>query len=79
MIEQKEIVVWDYKNIIKRSADPIKYEVKAWCMADFRAYFFIDDFLCEAHGDDGHWWIVYMTHKHWVSAFKETVASIKEE
>lgn len=36
------------------------------------------DLLYEAHGDDGHWWLVGCMNKYWIKEFKEVVNSIEE-
>jgi hypothetical protein len=87
MKEKQKITVYDYTDAIHGGQIPVteqedvkKYEVEAWCLqgeTGFRAYFYIDDMLCEAHGDDGHWWLIGRMHKHWLAEFKETVNSIE--
>jgi hypothetical protein len=78
-MKKEKITVWDYfgGGILQ---DPVKYEVDAWCLqgkTGFRAFFFLhdNDFLYEAEGDDGHWWIVRRMHKHWIKEFKKVVNS----
>jgi len=85
MKKKIKITVYDYTDAIhggkKEVENPVKYEVEAWCLqgeTGFRAFFYIDDMLCEAHGDDGHWWFVNRMHHHWLKELKETVKSIEE-
>ena len=85
---KQKITVYDYTDAIHggrtqvtRQKDVGRYEVEAWCVqgqTGFRAYFYIGDTLCEAHGDDGHWWLVGRMDKHWLSELKETINSIEE-
>jgi hypothetical protein len=59
-----------------------KFEVDAWCVqgpTGFRAWFIKDDFLYEAHGDDGGWWLVGRMHIHWLPEFKKAVEAIDAE
>ena len=61
--------------------EPHAFEVDAWCLGGeegFRAWFIVDGTLYEAHGDDGHWWLVSTMSTHWIAKLKETVASIEE-
>lgn len=80
-----KITVWDYTDAvhggryIPKDWKPVKYEVEAWCVqgeTGFRAYFYTDDGFCEAHGDDGHWWLVGRCHKHWVKEIKEVINAV---
>lgn len=85
---KRKITVYDYYDAIHGSCpwhnneleNPVKYEVEAWCVqgeTGFRAFFYIDDKFCEAHGDDGSWWLVSTMNKYWVKEFKEVVNSIE--
>ena len=89
MGEQKLITVYDYHGAMNGCAPwhykpgnhVDKYEVNAWCVQGeegFRAFFFIGEMLCEAHGDDGHWWLIGVMNKHWLKEFQSVVASIKD-
>ena len=89
-MEKVKITVYDHHDAIHGSApwhydkdkEPVKYEVDAWCVGGetgFRAFFYIDDLFCEAHGDDGFWHLIGRMDKHWVKEFKSVVNSIKEK
>ena len=89
MKSQRKITVWDYHDAMHGSAPwhydperkPDKYEVDAWCVQGsdgFFAYFYIGDKFCMASGDDGHWWLLYTCHAHWVHEFKEAMESVCE-
>ena len=82
---KRKITVWDYFDAAHGSYNrrelekPVKYEVDAWCVqgeTGFIAYFIIDDRLYEAHGDDGHWWLVGVINTHWLKEWQETVAAL---
>ena len=48
---------------------PVVYEVDAVCVGGedgIRAYWVTDNFMYEAYGDDGHWWLVSVTHVDWL-------------
>jgi len=48
--------------------DPVGFEVDAWCVGGeegILAYFYYENRFCIAHGDDGHWWLMYTCHKDW--------------
>lgn len=90
MIEKQKITVYDYHGAIKSSApwhykeniNPTRYDVEAWCVGGkngIKAFFFINDTLYEANGDDGHWWLIGIMHKDWLEKFKETINSIQFE
>jgi len=90
MIEKIKITVWDHHDAIHGSApwhyrddhSPVKYEVEAWCLqgeTGFLAYFYIDDMLCTAHGDDGYWHLIGCMNKYWLKEMKEVVNSIEEK
>jgi hypothetical protein len=75
-MKKTRITVWDYRY----TQPPKKYEVDAWCVqgeTGFRAFFYVDNMLYEAAGDDGHWWVIFQMHEHWVKEFKEVVQSIE--
>lgn len=58
---------------------PFKVEVDAWCVGGEEgiiAFFFHGRYLCEAHGDDGHWWLSGYMDMYWTKAFKNAVAEI---
>ena len=89
MVEQKLITVYDYHGAMNGSAPwnykpgehVDKYEVNAWCVGGEEgiiAFFFIGNTLCEARGDDGHWWLLGTCHKDWLKQFQNTVVSIKD-
>ena len=70
-MEKEPIVVYDYGTVLHPKKEPVKLEVEAWCLKGtegFRAYFFLpnSDLLYEAHGDDGHWWLVGCMNKYWL-------------
>ena len=44
-----------------------------------RAYWIEGDIMYEAHGDDGHWWLVSTIHKFWVGGMMEALAEIWDE
>ncbi len=90
-MEKHSITVYDYSGATYSSApwhaashlerDPVKYEVDAWCLGGpegVRAFFFIDDSLYEAHGDDGHWWLIGRMSKAWLAGLKKVVAALEE-
>jgi len=88
MIEQNKIVVWDYHDAIHGSAPwhyrndfiPVKYEVDAWCLGGkdgIHAFFFINDLLCEARGDDGHWYLLGRMSADWLPKLKEVITSVR--
>jgi len=84
-----KITVWDYKdNIhghthhIPKDFKPVKYEVEAWCVGGeegIKAFFFVDNMICMADGDDGHWWLVDRFHMHWIQEISEAVQAIAKE
>jgi hypothetical protein len=81
-LEKIQITVWDYENKIEHRwpKEPVKLEVDAWCVQGvdgFRAWFWHGDLLVEAHGDDGHWWVVGCLNKYWLKEFQEVVAAIE--
>lgn len=82
-----KITVFDYYDAIhgttpRQYEDKIKlkqYKVDAWCVGGpdgILAYFYLDDKLCTAHGDDGHWWLIGACNKHWLKEIKKVIASI---
>lgn len=81
------ITVYDYNDAIhgrpfKWSENPVKYEVEAWCVGGsegIKAFFFIDNMLCMADGDDGSWWLVDSCHKDWLREIKEVINAIEME
>jgi hypothetical protein len=76
-MEKKKIVVWDARWETKT---PKRYDVEAWCLQGelgFRAFFYVDDMLYEAAGDDGYWYVLYTMHKAWLNKFKEVVNAIE--
>ena len=82
-----KIIVWDYEDNIHgghapKEYKPVKYEVKAWCVGGeegVKAYFFIDNTICMADGDDGGWWLVDRFHMHWIHEIEEAVHAIAVE
>lgn len=86
--EKKKITVYDYTDATHGGTTPVtkqedvrKYDVEAWCVqgeTGFLAFFIIDDMLYEAHGDDGHWWLVGRFHIHWLDEIKKVVSSIED-
>jgi hypothetical protein len=88
MIEKIKITVWDYTNAIHGGTTPVtkkedvgEYEVDAWCVGGeegIKAYFYMGNLFCTAHGDDGHWWLVGRMGKQWVKEMKKVVAAIEE-
>jgi hypothetical protein len=77
-MKKHRIKVWDHKN--SRTAPPGKFEVDAWCVGGATgiiAYFVQDGTLYEAHGDDGHWWLVGEMHYHWLEKIQEVVAAVE--
>jgi hypothetical protein len=83
------ITVYDYddalhgRNFSKSLLEnPSKYEVEAWCVGGdegIKAFFFVDDKLCMADGDDGHWWLVDVCHKGWLKEIREAINAIEED
>lgn len=86
-MRQCEIVVWDYCDARHggnpsqgMDTDPVKFEVNAWCLqgeTGFRAFFIIDETLYEAHGDDGHWWLVGRMNVYWLEEYKQTLDAVE--
>lgn len=77
-METKRIIVYDYRNGIDK---PKKYNVDAYCVGGeygILAFFTIDDMFYQAHGDDGHWQVIYVCHVNWISKIKKTVAEVPE-
>lgn len=87
--KKRKITVWDYDDSAhgstpcrKELAKPVRYDVEAWCVqgeTGFLAFFIKDDMLYEAHGDDGHWWLIGRFHIHWLDEIKKVVSSIEQE
>jgi hypothetical protein len=86
MIKKTSIVVWDYSyscqfcGTFDEYKPPKKLEVDAICVGGefgIMAYFFLDNMLYEAHGDDGHWWVSWKCHKDWLGKIKEAVSSLE--
>lgn len=78
-----DIVVYEYNDVMTGARDELEtprvYYVSAYCVGGsegIRAYFRINDSLCEAHGDDGHWRLVSVCHVDWLDRIKETINSI---
>ena len=74
------IIVYDYDCKISKYRNT--YEVGAWCVqgsTGFRAFFTLGNFLVEAKGDDGHWQVMDVIHKHWIPEFKKVVSMIEME
>ncbi len=86
-IEQEYITVWDYCDVRHGGSahqgiecTPQRFDVEAWCVGGkegIRAFFFIDERLYEASGDDGHWWLVDTFHVNWLGEYKEVIDSIE--
>jgi len=84
-----KITVWDYQdnmhagsNHVPENFEPVKYEVEAWCVGGdlgIKAFFFIDNRICMADGDDGAWWLVDAFHMHWIHEIEETIHAVAEE
>ena len=84
---KKRIEVYDHYDVIhghsfgqKQVKDPIRYEVKAWCVGGdmgILAYFFIHDHFCIASGDDGFWSLLYVCNKQWLTRIKEKINEIE--
>ena len=73
------ITVYDYGHRKMPLPEPVKMEVDAWCVAGktgIIAYFMFEGMLHEAHGDDGHWWLINKFSLGWVKELQEVVASI---
>jgi len=77
---------WDHKlpgvgNFKGHPKNPsTKYEVEAWCVGGedgIKAFFFLDNMLCMADGDDGDWWLVDSCHKDWLKEIKEAINAIE--
>ncbi len=77
----KQIRVFDYTNARKGGSlsqydynnppDVEQYDVLAYCVGGedgIRAYFVLEDTLYEAHGDDGHWWLVGVCDIQWLTS-----------
>ena len=81
------ITVWDYEDNIhgghaSKDYKPVKYEVEAWCVGGdegVKAYFFVDNRICVANGDDRGWWLVDRFHMHWIHEIEEAVHAIAGE
>lgn len=59
--------------------DPIGLEVDAWCVGGetgILAYFYYEDYFCVAHGDDGHWWLMYICSKDWARRIKSVMSEV---
>jgi hypothetical protein len=73
------ITVYDYDDKDDDMAEPTEYKVKAYCLqgeTGFRAWFINPNNkkqVIEAHGDDGHWWVIGTFSKHWLKEYKETL------
>ena len=90
-MEKCKIIVWDYRNNMHgwpvslpppENFEPVEYEVEAWCVGGsegIKAFFFIDNMICMADGDDGHWWLVDRFHMHWIHEIEEAVHAAAEE
>ena len=86
-MRQCQITVWDYYDVQhggspyqREVLEPVRYDVEAWCLqgeTGFRAFFIINETLYEAHGDDGHWWLVGRMNVHWLKEYKETLDAVK--
>lgn len=83
---QKFITVYDYRDHVSNkhpwmlNEHGVKYvEVNAFCVADFKAFFVIGDYVWEAEGDDGHWWVVGRFQKRWLSDFSRVVEVLVEQ
>lgn len=83
-----KITVWDHEDNVHghghtpKDHKPAKYEVEAWCVngdEGIKAFFFLDDTICMADGDDGHWWLVDRFHMHWIHDIEKAVHAIAEE
>lgn len=83
----EKITVWDYDDVtdgghLLEDFKPVRYDVEAWCVGGkegIKAYFFVDNMICVADGDDGHWRIVGKFHMHWIHGIEEAVHAIAEE
>ena len=86
-MNQCQITVWDYYDVQhggspyqREALEPVKYDVEAWCLQGdegFRAFFIINETLYEAHGDDGHWWLVGRMSIYWLEEYKKVVDAIE--
>lgn len=75
-----KITVYDYRH--KPDSMPDKYEVEAWCVSGeegIRALFQRGDVIYEAHGDDGHWWVVGGFNKWWLDKITKMHQAMADE
>lgn len=82
------IIVWDYYDAIHggshalKDFKPVRYDVEAWCVGreeGIKAFFFVDNTICMADGDDGDWWMVDRFHMHWIHEIKDAIIAITKE
>jgi len=86
------IVVNDYSDATHGSSathydknnppEIIQYNVDAWCVGGdvgVRSYFIIDNSLYEAHGDDGHWWLVSKLASRFLAEIIEALRALSKE
>ena len=80
-----DIKVWDYTGIPKAAPrqplgeQPVCLEVDAWCVGGedgILAYFCHDGKFCIAHGDDGHWQLMYACDEGWKEEIQEAVSRV---
>jgi len=75
-MKEHKITVYDYDK-----TPATKFEVFAWCVGGEEgiiAYFDLDGWLYEAHGDDGHWWLVNKFSMLWLSEIVKVLTSMRE-
>jgi hypothetical protein len=76
-----KITVYDYRDR-PDTATPDKYEVEAWCVGGdegIRALFCQGNTIYEVNGDDGHWWLVGASDKHWLNETIEMYQAMADE
>ncbi len=73
-----KIIVYNYYN---HNEPGVKYEVNAYCVGGkdgVRAYFLMGKYMYEAHGDNGHWWIVGKIDKSWIEKIMNTISALHD-
>lgn len=80
----RKINVHDYRDVWNEGSDSIKeskdiktFVVEAYCLHDFLAFFYFEDKICIAAGDDDHWWLIETLPQEWVEEIKELVSEIE--
>lgn len=78
--EKTRITVYNCKNGEAPPTDREVLEVDAWCVGGATgivAYFMMDGYMHEAHGDDGNWWVVGKFNPHWLEEMQEVLGSVE--